>query len=188
MSKTTKFLIVSLMLLVLVGTGAFAKQDVEKHTVHVGLNPFSWIWGVYRGEVGIPLTGFIEVAAQFDYVDGQTQREIFGMDTTTYSKRLTAGPVIRLFPSQMATGFFISGRLMYLNFRFVDKGEGTDKTYDDVTAGIDLGWRYLWEFENGWGMYLQFYGGIERFFFNRDISEDFFPILPVTGFHIGFHM
>jgi hypothetical protein len=187
MSKTAKFLIVSLLLLVLVGAGAFAKQDVEKHTVHVGINPFSWIWGVYSGEVGAPLTGLIEVAAQFNYVNGKAQRKLFGLDTDTYSQRLTAGPVVRLFPSQMATGFFVSGRVMYLNFKYVDAGGET--TYNDVTAGIDIGWRYLWEFESGFGMFLQLYGGVERFFFNGDIGDDFgFPILPVGGFHLGFHM
>jgi hypothetical protein len=187
MSKTVKSLIVSLLLLVLVGAGAFAKQDVEKHTVHVGLNPFSWIWGVYSGEVGIPLTGFIELAGQFNYVNGEAQRKILGLDRDSYSKRFTGGAVVRLFPSQVATGFFISGRLMYLNFKFVDAG-GTD-TYNDVTAGVDIGWRYLWEFEGDFGMYLQFYGGIERFFFNGEIGDDLgLPIIPIGGFHIGFHM
>ena len=189
MSKTAKLMIVSLLLLVLVGAGAFAKQDVEKHIFHVGLNPFSWIWGVYAGEVGVPLTGLVEVAAQFNYVDGEAQRRLFGLDTDIYSKRLTVGPVVRLFPSQMATGFFVSGRVMYLNFRYVDENISKDETYNDVTAGIDIGWRYLWEFESGYGMFLQFYGGIERFFFNGDIGDDFgFPILPVAGFHLGFHM
>jgi hypothetical protein len=187
MSKTAKFLIVSLLLLVLVGTGAFAKQEVEKHTVHVGINPFSWIWGVYAGEVGVPLTGLIEVAAQFNYVNGKAQRKLFGIDTDSYSQRLTVGPVVRLFPSQMATGFFVSGRVMYLHFNFVDVG--IEHKYDDVTAGIDLGWRYLWEFESGYGMFLQFYGGIERFFFNGEIGDDIgFPLLPVAGLHLGFHM
>jgi ABC-type glycerol-3-phosphate transport system substrate-binding protein len=189
MSKTAKFLIVSLLLLVLVGAGAFAKQDVEKHTVHVGINPFSWIYGAYKIEVGMPLTGFVELAAQFNYVDGEAQRKLIGEDTDTYTKRLTGGAVVHLFPSQMATGFFISGRLMFLNFRYVDKATSTDYTKQDMSAGIDMGWRYLWEFEGGWGMFLQFYGGIERFFFNGDIADDFgFPILPVSGFHIGFHM
>ena len=187
MSKTAKFLIVSLLLLVLAGTGAFAKQEVEKHTAHVGLNPFSWIYGVYSGEVGVPITGLFEVAVQFDYVDGLAQRKLVSADTDEYTKRLTVGPVVRLFPSQMATGFFISGRLMYLNFKYHDPGG--DEAYDDVTAGIDIGWRYLWEFDSGWGMFLQFYGGIERFFFQGEIADLIgFPILPVAGFQIGFHM
>jgi hypothetical protein len=87
----------------------------------------------------------------------------------------------------MATGFFVSGRLMYLNYKDVDGG--TETIYNDVTAGVDIGWRYLWEFESGYGMYLQFYGGVERFFFNGEIADAFgIPLLPVFGFHIGFHM
>jgi hypothetical protein len=38
-------------------------------------------------------------------------------------------------------------------------------------------------------MFLQFYGGIERFFFNGEIGDDIgFPLLPVAGLHLGFHM
>jgi hypothetical protein len=187
MSKTAKSLVVCLLLLVLVAAGAFAKQDVEVHKVHVAINPFSWIWGAYTGEVGFPLSGLVEIAGQITYVNGKAQRRIFGLDTDTYSQRLTVGPVVHIFPSEMATGFFVSGRLMYLHFKFVDLG--VEDIYNDVSAGIDIGWRYIWEFESGYGMLLQFYGGLERFFFNGDIGDDFgFPILPVAGFHIGFLM
>ena len=187
MSKISKVLILCLTLLVVASFSAFSKQEVEKHTVHVGINPLSWIYGVWEGEVGMPITGVVEVNLQFSYVNGEAQRKLFNADTDTYTKRLTLGPVVRLFPGQNATGFFISGRLMFLHFKYVD--EGSEETYNDATAGIDVGWRYLWEFEGGWGMYVQFYGGLERFFFNGEISDALgFPILPVGGFHLGFHM
>jgi hypothetical protein len=188
MSKTAKSLVVCLLLLTLVGASAFAKQEVEKHTFHFGLNPFSWIYGVYKGEVGIPLTGLVELAGQFTYVDRGRQAAIYGVDLDAYWKRLNAGLIVHIFPNQMATGFFISGRLSYLRFTVVDEIASTEDVYDDATAGVDIGWRYIWEFENGWGMFLQFYGGAERFFFNGEISDEFFPILPVTGFHFGFLM
>jgi hypothetical protein len=188
MSKTAKSLVISLALLILVGGGAFAKQDVEKHTFHVGINPFSWIYGSYKGEVGMPLSGLVELAGQFYYVDRGKQAAIYGADLDVYWKRLNAGLVVHLFPSQMATGFFISGRLTYLRFTWVDEIAATEDVYDDLTAGVDIGWRYIWEFDSGWGMFLQFYGGIERFFFNGEISDVFFPILPVGGFQFGFLM
>ncbi len=187
MNKTSKVLILCLTLLVVASFSAFSKQEVEKHTFHVGLNPFSWIYGIYEGEVGMPITGVFEVALQFNYVDGEAQRKLVKADTSTYTNRLTMGPVVRLFPGQNATGFFVSGRLMFLNVKYVDGA--TEEKYNDATAGIDIGWRYLWEFEGDWGMYLQFYGGLERFFFQGEISDIVgIPILPVFGFHLGFHM
>ena len=187
MRKRTKLLIVTVVLMMLIAAGAFAKQNVEVHTFHVGINPFSWIWSDIKAEVGFPITGIFEVAGQIHYVNGEKQRDLFGADTDEYSKRLTIGPVIRLFPSEMATGFFVSGRLMYLNFTYHDATG--DTTYNDLTAGVDIGWRYIWEFESGWGMFLQFYGGIERFILNGEIADDIgFPLLPVAGFHLGFQM
>jgi hypothetical protein len=59
-----------------------------------------------------------------------------------------------------------------------------------MTAGVDLGWRYLWEFPKGWGMYIQGYGGVERFIIHGEIQELLggWPILPVFGFQLGFHI
>jgi hypothetical protein len=52
MVKKVALLIV--LLLVLGSTSGFARQDVETHSVHFGLNPFTWIFGLYNGEIGIP--------------------------------------------------------------------------------------------------------------------------------------
>jgi len=140
MVKKVALLIV--LLLVLVSTSGFAKQDVETHSVHFGLNPFSW---------------------------------------------LKAGPLLRLFPTQNATGFFLSFRVVYLMLHIVDEWADIDETFHDLAVGTDIGWRYLWEFDNDWGMYLQGYVGLDRFILNAEISQLFIPILPFFGFQIGFH-
>jgi hypothetical protein len=185
-------------LLVLVTSPVFTKQNVEKHTFHIGINPFSWIFGIYNIEVGIPFTGFLEIAGLFDYLDGETLQRLFGIGNDPYDpydsynpyfKWLKVGPVVRLFPSQMATGFFFSFRLMYLFFRYVeewhDPADSIDESFHDIAFGADIGWRYIWEFDNDWGMYLQGYLGIERHVLNTKISEFFLPLLPVVGFQLG---
>ena len=189
MGKMSKVLGMVIVLLIVVSLGAFAKQTTEKHTVHFAINPFSWIYGVYNGEVGLPLTGLLEVAAQFNYWDGLAMAKLFSDDTDYYTdyynQRLTVGPVLHVFPAQNATGFFVSARLMYLHFVNVDLG--VKSTYNDVSAGVDLGWRYRWQFAKGGGMLLQFYGGVERFFFQGDIGNHLIlPIILVGGFHLGF--
>ena len=78
MRKRTKLLIVTVVLMMLIAAGAFAKQNVEVHTFHVGINPFSWIWSDIKAEVGFPITGIFEVAGQIHYVNGEKQRDLFG--------------------------------------------------------------------------------------------------------------
>jgi hypothetical protein len=179
------------LLLVLIGTSGFAKQEVETHSIHFGMNPFSWIFGIYNGEVGFPLTGFIELVGQFNYLNGKTLNRIFtgGYEDPEefYFSWLKAGPLLRLFPTQNATGFFLSFRVVYLMFHIVDEWEGIDETFHDLAVGTDIGWRYLWEFDNDWGMYLQGYFGVERFMLNAEIADLYLPFLWVGGFQIGFH-
>ena len=188
--KTKKVALLIVLLLVLVSTSGFAKQDVETHSVHFGLNPFTWIFGIYTGEVGFPLTGFLELDGQFNYLNGKTLNRIFSggyeYEDESYISWLKAGPLLRLFPTQNATGFFLSFRLMYLMLHIVEEWDGIDETFHDIAAGTDIGWRYLWEFDNDWGMYLQGYFGVERFILNAEIA-DFVPLLWVAGFQIGFH-
>jgi hypothetical protein len=180
-----------LILLITIAVAGFARQDVETHSIHIGMNPFTWIFGIYSGEVGIPLTGFIEIAGQFDYLDGRTLIRTFsGGDEPDEGFIFTwvkVGPILRLFPAQNATGFFLSFRAMYMYFRAVDEWDGIDETFHDFVMGTDIGWRYIWEFNNDWGMYLQGYFGIERFLLNYEISDIYMPILFVWGFQIGFH-
>jgi len=189
MVKKAALLIV--LLLVLGSTSGFAKQDVETHSVHFGLNPFSWIFGIYNGEIGIPLTGFLELVGQFNYLNGKAFLRIMSggedFEDEFYFSWLKAGPLLRLFPTQNATGFFLSFRVVYLMLHVVDEWDGIDETFHDLAVGTDIGWRYLWEFDNDWGMYLQGYVGLDRFILNAEISQVFIPILPFFGFQIGFH-
>jgi hypothetical protein len=188
--KKAAFLI--LLLLVLVSTSGFARQDVETHTFHFGLNPFTWIFGLYNGEIAVPLTGFLELAGQFDYLDGKALIRMMSggedYEDEIYFSLLRVGPLLRLFPTQNATGFFLSIRLMYLMFHGVDEWDGIDETYHDLSVGTDIGWRYLWEFDTGWGMYVQGYFGLERFLLNEEIADFLpLPIFSVYGLQIGFH-
>jgi hypothetical protein len=187
MNKSPKLLVLCVALLLIASMGAFAKQDVEPHKFHVALNPFSWIWGAYRAEVGMPITGLLEVAGQIEYLDREVVVDMFEFPWDTYQKRLTIGPVVRLFPALNNSGFFISGRLMYMNLTVVTLGV-EEGPFNDVTAGVDIGYRYKWDFPGHWGMNIQAYYGIERYFFNGEISDLInFPLLLVGGFHIGFH-
>jgi hypothetical protein len=182
--------LVVFFLMAIAGLGS-ARQDVETHSIHFGLNPFTWIFGIYSGEVGVPLTGFLELAGQFDYLNGRTLLEVFSggevPDEGFIFTWLKAGPILRLFPAQNATGFFLSFRAMYMYFRAVDEGAGIDERFDEFIIGTDVGWRYIWEFDNDWGMYLQGYVGVERFLLNYEIADLFMPILFAWGFQIGFH-
>ena len=188
MNKRLKLLVLCVAVLLVASVSAFAKQNVEPHKFHIALNPFTWIWGAYRAEVGVPITGLLEVAGQIEYIDGKAFMELFQLeDWETYTQRLTVGPVIRLFPSLNNSGFFISGRLMYLNLVAVTLGIESGP-YNDMTAGVDIGYRYKWDFPGKWGMNIQFYAGVDRYIFNGEISDEInFPLLPVSGFHIGFH-
>jgi len=189
MAKKVALFIV--LLLVLVGTSGFAKQDVETHSVHFGLNPFTWIFGLYNGEIGIPLTGFLELVGQFDYLNGKTLVRILSggedFEDEFYFSLLRAGPLLRLFPTQNATGFFLSFRFVYFMFHVVDEWDDIDETFHDLAVGTDIGWRYLWEFDNDWGMYLQGYLGMERFLLHAEIADFHLPFFMVYGFQIGFH-
>jgi hypothetical protein len=187
MKKSAKVIALCMALLLCAAVGAFAKQNVEKHTVHIGLNPFSWIFGVWNAEVGAPITGLVEVAGQVNYINGREVANIFGGDVTVYPINLTLGGIVRLFPTLNATGFWVGARFMYLNYTWVDGA--TETTYNDMTAGVELGYRYLWDFPGGWGMFIQGYFGIERYFFHGEIADlTGIPILLVGGMQLGFHM
>ena len=59
--------------------------------------------------------------------------------------------------------------------------------YNDFSIGVDLGSRWKWYFNKGFGMSLQVYAGAERFVTNKEITDTFYglPFIYVYGFQIG---
>ena len=190
MKKRLTVLIAAAVLL-LSGMSSFAEEVAEEkkiHSIGIALNPFGPLYGMYRLEVGIPITGLIEVGAQLNYFSVNQFVKMYGATTVDMPSILTIGGIARLFPSEEVAGFFIGGRVMYIN---IIPGDTGIDPISDMTAGIDLGWRFKWIFEAGWGMYFQSYFGIQRWLFQGGDMESTvgiaFPIWPTIGLHFGFH-
>ena len=162
---------------------AFAQETSETHAAHVGINPFGWLYGAYRVEAGVPLNQYFEIAGQLNYFNAKQFRSLWGADTDNYNNRLTTGGVFRLFPGGESKGFFVSGRLMYLQFTHVE--DGIEDSTTDVSAGVDLGWRIKFSFDAPVGMFVQSFLGLERFILSGGDIGDYLPILPVAGLHLG---
>jgi hypothetical protein len=186
--KRLVFLTVFLMVLSL---AAFAEErDIQ--TISVGIHPFGPLWGVYKVDIGVPINGILEVAGQINYWSVEQLVKLYGVDPTELGDMpnfLTAGVLLRVFPSQEASGFFIGGRAMYLMVKLPEAAGGD--SYSDMTAGVDLGWRFKWNFDAGWGMFFQTYVGIQRWIFRGgDFAETIglaFPLWPTGGMHFGVH-
>ena len=179
-----------LLLCLILLAGVVAAQEGEKHLVHVGINPFGVIWGSYKVEAGVPITGFLEVGAQMNHFSGAQFATLFGAETVAdVPNRTTVGAVVRIFPARSASGFFIGGRLMYLN---VNTRDPVLDSINDVTAGIDLGWRSKWQLTEGFGMFFQTYLGVQRGIFNSSVQSIFgllnLPIAPSAGLHFGIYL
>ncbi len=170
------------MVLLCVSAAAFAQEGVtpEKHTFFIGINPITAFLSYYQIEAALALTGLFEVGVQCSILDITGFTNIFlggAASGANYFMDLSA--IVRIFPGQDARGFFISARLSYLNFSIEGLPEAN---LSDFAVGIDLGVRIRWMFE-GWGLILQFYGGIERSFLHQE--EVGIPIWPVGGLHFG---
>lgn len=178
-------LVVGIVLLVVVSVPA---QEDDSHLVSVGINPFGWIWGSYKIEAAVPLGGLFEVGGQLNYFNTAQFVSLFNVeDTSGLPRSLTLGAVGRIFPAQTASGFFIGGRLMYLNISAL----GTDQSVNDMTAGIDIGWRFKWDLAGPLGMFFQTYFGVQRWVFAGDLQDTVglaFPIIPSTGLHFGIYL
>jgi hypothetical protein len=183
-----RWIIILTIVLLIAGMAASAEEG-EKHTIGVGINPFGPLWGSYKIDVGIPVTGLIEVGAQVNYFSFRQMAKMWNITGSDFPDILNVGGIVRIFPSQKAAGFFIGGRIMYLNVR--PPASSTDPPVNDATAGIDLGWRFKWHFAGGWGMYFQSYLGIQRWILSGGELQDtigvFIPIWPSFGMHFGVH-
>jgi hypothetical protein len=171
------------LLFILVSFSAFGQEEgpKEKHTVFIGINPITVFMSYYEGEVSVAITGLFELGAQISYLDINGFLNLFsnGAVTVTGSNYLLhVGAVARVFPGQDAQGFFLSGRVMMLQFQV----EGAPTGMTDFAVGMDIGWRFRWLFE-GWGLIFQAFGGIERAILHQETIG--IPILPVFGFHFG---
>jgi len=136
---------------------------------------------VYQGEVGIPINGFFEVAAQATFIHGDGVATIFGEEDMNGFYLLSAGAMLRIFPMQNAAGFFVTGRLEYLGVGGDDIG--TDE-YSDFAAGIDLGWRFRWWIDDNWGIIFQLYAGITRAITSEEIGQ-WMTVIPFGSLHVG---
>jgi len=161
-------------------------QENESHLIHVGINPFGVIYGSYKLDAGVPIGGLLEIGAQVNHFRGEQFANLIGSDPTSVATRTTAGFTVRIFPAKTASGFFIGGRLMYLN---VDPADPLASTINDATAGIDLGWRWAWPIGQNFGMFFQTYLGVQRWIFSADIPPILgtlqLPIWPSAGLHFG---
>ncbi len=181
----------SMLILVLVVCAVatpLAADDGDSHLVSVGINPFGWIWGSYRIDVGVPLGGLLEVGGQLNYFNFRQFSGLFGFDTDDGPSPmfLTMGPLLRVFPAQDAQGFFIGGRMMFLRVTSPED----DITVNDMTAGIDVGWRFKWDLQGPVGLFFQTSLGFQRWIFSGDIGETVglvFPVWPNAGMHFGVH-
>ncbi len=172
-----------ILLLLLVSFSVFAEEAVSekpKHTIFIGINPITAFMSYYEGEVSVAITGFFELGAQVSFLDITGFVNMFaGSGSVTGSNYLLhIGAVARIFPGQNAQGFFISGRVMMLQFAI----DGVTVGLNDLSVGLDIGVRFRWLFE-GWGLIFQFFGGIERAILHQE--EIGIPILPVLGLHFG---
>ena len=183
MSRVARVVLVVLSIVLVSGT-AVAQQE-GKHLVHVGINPFGVIWGQYKVDVGVPITGFVEAAGQINHFRGRQFANLVGSETPEdWPSTTSLGAVVRIFPGQNAAGFFLAGRLMYLN---VNPADPALDSVNDATAGIDLGWRWKWPLMDRFGMFFQTYFGIQRWVFSGDLQTLFgsfnLPFWPSAGLH-----
>ena len=181
-----KPLVILILVLCAVAT-PLAADDGEIHSVSVGINPLGWVYGSYKVDVGVPLGGLLEVGGQLNYLNTRQLVGLFAFDLEDDSViplMLTVGPVLRIFPAQNAGGFFIGGRMMYLSISVPATGESVN----DVTAGVDIGWRFKWDLRGPIGMFFQMHIGVQRWILSGDIGSTIglaFPVLPTSGMHFG---
>ena len=187
--------IIGLLLCLVLLAGVVAAEEVaaeenEKHLVHVGINPFGVIYGSYKLDFGVPIAGFLEVGGQVNHFHGAQFANLVGSaDPANWPNTTTLGAVVRIFPAKTASGFFIGGRLMYLNVN--TRVEGADPI-NDMTAGIDIGTRWKWDLTKAFGMFFQMHFGIQRWVFSGDIQSAFgglnLPFWPSAGLHFGIYL
>jgi len=183
-----RWIIILTVVLLAAGLTAFAEEG-EPHNLSVGIHPFGPLWGSYKIDVGLPVTGLIEVGGQVNYFSFKQLAKMWNITGEEFPDILNLGGIVRIFPSQEATGFFIGGRVMYLNVR--PPASSLEDPISDVTAGIDLGWRFKWHFEGGWGMFFQTYFGIQRWLLQGGEMQEtigiVLPIWPTAAMHFGVH-
>ncbi len=188
--RTISLLLCLVLLAGVVAAEEVAAEENEKHLVSVGINPFGVIWGSYKLDFGVPIMGFLEVGGQANHFRGDQFANLFGIETASdWPTKTTLGAVVRLFPAKTASGFFIGGRLMYLN---VNTRDPAVDPINDMTAGIDIGWRWKWELTKAFGMFFQTHFGIQRWIFSGDIQDTLgflaLPIMPSAGLHFGIYL
>jgi hypothetical protein len=183
MAKRSRVMCLAVCLLLVGGVVATAEEG-GKHLVHFGVNPFSWIWADYNFEVGVPLSGLLEVGASLDYWDFVAAAEIFGsdpVDAADNAKLFTVGAFVRVFPAKTASGFFIGGRVSYFHINSLVLPD----SINDLMAGVDIGWRWKWPLSGNFGLFFQADVGIQRWI-SQDISAIWpLPILPRGGLLFG---
>ena len=186
-----RWIIIFTVFLMVLSLTAFAEER-DIHKISIGIHPFGPLWGVYKIDVGVPISGIFEVAGQLNYWSVEQFVGLWGVDPAELGDLpnfLTVGAIFRIFPSQEASGFFIGGRAMYLMVELPESVGGD--SYSDMTAGIDLGWRFKWVFDAGWGMFFQTYIGVQRWIFQGGDFADTvglaFPLWPTAGMHFGVH-
>ncbi len=178
--------ILVLLLAAMAAVTPLAAADGDTHSVSVGINPLGWVWGSYKIDVGVPLGGLLEIGGQLNYLNFRQLVGLFGVDTEgePVPRFLTAGPLLRVFPAQNAQGFFIGARMMYLHISVPE----ADESVNDMTAGVDVGWRFTWDLQGPVGLFFQTHLGVQRWIFGGEIGETIgraIPILPTSGMHFG---
>ena len=180
-----KSVLIVLLIVCAVATPLTA-DDGDSHLVSLGINPLGWIWGSYRIDVGVPLGGLLEVGGQLNYFSFKQFVGLFPWaepEDQELPSLLSAGPVLRVFPAQNAQGFFIGARMMFFRFAIPE----TNVSLNDMTAGIDVGWRFKWDLRGPVGLFFQTHLGVQRWLFTGDLDFWPFPILPTAGMHFGVH-
>jgi hypothetical protein len=168
-------------------TSIVAADESENHLFHVGINPFGVIYGSYKLDFGVPILGFLEVGGKINHFRGQQFANLIGSETPEDAPTWTnIGAVVRVFPSKTASGFFIGGRIMYLN---INPQDPLEASINDATFGIDIGWRWKWLFSGSFGMFFQTHFGIQRWVFTGDMESPLgalnLPLWPSAGLHFG---
>lgn len=164
-------------------------QETDAHLVHAGISPFGIIYGSYKLDVGVPLGGLLEVGGQITHFRGEQFANLVGNEPADTPSWTHAGATVRVFPAQNASGFFIGGRIMYLN---VDPGDPLESTLNDAAVGIDLGWRWKWPLAGNIGMFFQTHFGVQRWIFSSGspglVGDIRLPIWPTAGVHFGVYL
>ena len=201
MAERARLVVAILCLLVLGNVSPAAEPEV--HRIHLGVSPFGVIWGMYRAEVGVPLSDIAEAAVQVNHFRGNQFAKMIGSaEPLHWPDTMSLGATLRVFPSKQPAGLFVAARLMYLH---VEKREPevvftreasswtgrSTSLIHDATAGIDVGWRWKWPLTGRGGLVFQPSFGVQRWLLGGDLEQVFgkinLPVWPSSGLHFGIY-